>query len=753
MSLEPDGIERLLEVDDPVERRLALKSKAVEPYHLRMALQDEDPEVRRAAAHHPRLTPELMREILSGNDRWLAGMVMSRVDLTPELLEHALQHPDLHIEAVRHPAFTEEQRSRIQGDPDAPETLQNELHKSELSKNIGYITFPNLDSDSLRNPGAHYPRNYEQYRTAMRPDAPLRPQERGSTLSNQWSHATEMDPTRRQISLLVRPTSELVEPDLDIGPTRARTFTGSHDQSGKIDQNTRFVLNAKRMAADEAHEVQHGVFARLGQKYGAQGRKVIAEELIRQLPEDHAKHLQAVFKPFAGRYHPSKWAEETISFCHNYLQDPQHRHRAHIMLRIANQPDVQHEYMQKTKAAWREMRRIAVGFNPEALGLKKHEDRIEDWVARLQKSRQTSTDSLQDHLGHHYLHDKILSAVEFLTGKNVDSQMFRAKLLETEDPVEAALLAAGLTEKDRPAFEGVVATMSEVSKAEASETPKQVSPMTTSAQRMADDVQWAVDHGSIESVKLGGKHSRGSMMARDQDGTLYLLKPGSGKPSPARGISEEAASESRREAAFYATANEIGIEDVPETELLSVDGKEVASIKMLGVDWSGMHRAREKDQGMPRRVLRPLLDNGTLFRWAVADYVFGNTDRHGNNIMVGPDNGVALIDHGSAFAGASFDPAHDNNSFVPYYLRVWGPDKGWSKMSPEDRLKTLPVMSAQTDLELRDWILSLNEEAIIKILYRYGIDPAPSIDRLKALKVAVSGAKSASETVDRFWVL
>ena len=50
----------------------------------------------------------------------------------------------------------------------------------------------------------------------------------------------------------------------------------------------------------------------------------------------------------------------------------------------------------------------------------------------------------------------------------------------------------------------------------------------------------------------------------------------------------------------------------------------------------------------------------------LARLVAGSPDSHGSNLLVGPapEHYVALIDHGSAFAGPDFNPGRDKNSFV-----------------------------------------------------------------------------------------
>jgi hypothetical protein len=273
---------------------------------------------------------------------------------------------------------------------------------------------------------------------------------------------------------------------------------------------------------------------------------------------------------------------------------------------------------------------------------------------------------------------------------------------------------------------------------------------------MADVLRGAYRRGEVEDIQLGGKHSRGAKLFRDEDGKLFLLKPGSGSPSPAAGVRQEAASMSRREVGFDAVARAWGLSrSLPDVQLLLVDGKEVAAFTMLPLTWRGLHGVNRQHPGFARRVLAPYLNQGLLHRWAVLDYVLGQTDRHGGNLLVGPEsdgNRVALIDHGSTFAGKDFNPGHDKSSFVPYYLRVWGPDRGWSTADGHQRLRWLPTLHPATDSGLRDWVGSLRPEALEQELHRYGINPEPELERLKALQEAVAGADSASSVINRFWV-
>jgi GNAT superfamily N-acetyltransferase len=201
-----------------------------------------------------------------------------------------------------------------------------------------------------------------------------------------------------------------------------------------------------------------------------------------------------------------------------------------------------------------------------------------------------------------------------------------------------------------------------------------IAPVRIESTETADAVQRAIDSGYINPVKLNGKHSKGSMLAKDpQTKTIYLLKPGSGKNSPAKGVSEDPSSQSEREAGFWHVAEYIGVgNDFPRADLILVNNHQTAALELLPYNFHNLGEKKKLEPSLPIRILEPYRQNTTLFKWSLLDYVLGNPDRHSQNIMVDPDNkSVKLIDHGSALAGPSFDPSEDSNSFIPFYLRAW----------------------------------------------------------------------------------
>lgn len=729
MSPTTDGIETLLHLDDPMERRLALKSAAVQPSHLRQALQDEDPKVREAAAKHGNLTPELIKEVFDGNDDWLKHIVLGRSDLRPEDLETLVEDPGFSDELADHPALTPEQKERLNGLPSTPERFKEAL----MRKNIGYITYPFLGEGRVHQAGGYYPeRGYAGLTTALHGRPPTPGQvEHGSNVYTRANgeHATPTDQRRHSITL-------------------ASFKERFHPRTDRTAGN-------RSLAATEAHEVQHGVFSRLAQRYGDYGRRRILHATLMALQPEDRNTIAYLFSPHSKAYAKDDFSEEAITHLHNYLQDPAFRAKTHVGLRIKTKTHLHQGLQKNARKAWNSLVRTAASIKPEHIGLTDQTDsaQLKSWTDNLKKSRESDPAVIEDHLGYDGRQEAVQTAIRFLTGGvELNLAIYRARLHDLDgDEVGAALVASGLDESHRQALEGIL-KLKGVAKAEPAQHT--VEPLLPDADEAAKQLGWAFENNDVEPVHLGGKHSKGTMMARDEDGNLLLVKPGSGKQSPAAGAAQEPATQSRREAAFSAVARQWGLgKYVARADLMRIDGRESAVLRMLGLDWTGLHRARTQNPGLPRQALRKYLEDGTLHKWAVLDWVLGNPDRHGNNIMVGPApaHDCALIDHGSAFAGPDFDPARDTNSFIPYYLRVWGPGQAWSRMSPAERAMALPTGPAVVEATLRYWIDNLDSPMLASILHRHGINPEPSVDRLRIIKHAVK-QQVASAAINRLWL-
>jgi hypothetical protein len=266
----------------------------------------------------------------------------------------------------------------------------------------------------------------------------------------------------------------------------------------------------------------------------------------------------------------------------------------------------------------------------------------------------------------------------------------------------------------------------------------------------AESLKKAFDKDLVIPVKLGGKHSKGMFVAYDEEkGRTLLIKPGSGKQNPAAGMAEEDASQSNREAAFYHLSEILKInQHLPEARLVSLDGRDTAILILLPWHYKKVQELSKKDPTGIRRLFHLYLDEGMLWKWATLDYIAGNVDRHGGNIMAyGQD--VQLIDHGSTMAGPSFNPGGDKYAFIPYYLRVFS-GTNFKVANPKERLKAIPVASSEIDAKLHLWFRSVQAEEVMAGLYKYEIDPKPMLDRLKLIQESVEG-QNFSYIINKLW--
>jgi len=345
-----------------------------------------------------------------------------------------------------------------------------------------------------------------------------------------------------------------------------------------------------------------------------------------------------------------------------------------------------------------------------------------------------------------------LDAAKFLSGKNPDPYQVRQALVDSNEDISLAVLqSVGMdaNEVNLAALKGVSGAMLAKSEFTAPTKFQKILPLVAAGEQFAQVIHDASDHGKIKKVSLGGVHSGGSYLAYSPKyGEKVLLKPGFGHQSPASGAHHSKASQSKREAAFYQIARDWGLGDsLPETHLLLIDGKEYAVIRWLPEQFQDFNKLIQKDPGVVRAFHIPLAQ-GLLHKWAILDYVLGNPDRHGGNVMLRGDE-FKLIDHGSAFAGKEFNPAHDWASFVPFYLRAWAPH--FSKMTVADKLRVMPRLGNKSAEELKTWLKNIDPYQLRHDLLSYGIDPQYITNRLNELKVA-SETMPVDLAINSAWV-
>ena len=726
-NTDPDPLEAMLQHENPRERILALKNKHTSPYHLRIALRDEDPEVRAFAARHPRMTEPMIHEALQHEDLHTRKAALSRPDLTPEHIQSVLFDPDLQTLAARHPKATEEQREMVAEHHQTPEGLKQEL----LAKNVGYLMYPRLGQNSV-------------------PSTPM--------IRDPESHAT---------------AAVAGGGDLKTAMSRGFTRYNAGARGGVKPSSRHFSLGVKTgpgLMGSLGHETQHGIFAHLKQNYGKEAaHRIVATTLTALDPREH-QHLKNLTDWAVSGYDPLKHPEERIAHLQNYLQDPMWRAKAHRHMKILGHRDAEKASHDVAKQIWQKLRIRAKALTPQEVGviLKTEADVLQDWVELKKNDVQVaqfvkaepdlSHNVFEDQLGMRPQQDAALKAAKFLARVEPDADLFRQHLLAGLTVDDAALLAAGMdaTGANRRALLAVLDLQDgKLAKSEPGEK-FEVQALMPDGTSVAEAIQRGFDAETHQDLHLGGRHSKGTMMVRDPDsGLMFILKPGSGKQSPALGAREEGASQSRREACFWHMADVWGLGNrIPRADLMLINGQEVAALHLLPFDWKSLEKLKYDDPALPHKALEKYRSTGELHKWVVLDLILGNADRHGQNLMVGPqDDGypVALIDHGSAFAGPSFDPARDKNSFIPYYLRAWSGDS-WKDLTPEQKLRAMPTIPRDTDAQLKMWLEGLHAGELEQVLARYGIDPAPSMARLTRVKLLLS-QDSLSAALNRMWLI
>lgn len=371
-------------------------------------------------------------------------------------------------------------------------------------------------------------------------------------------------------------------------------------------------------------------------------------------------------------------------------------------------------------------------------------------------SKYVSAEVVGDQLGFQPEHSDAFQAARWMSGgSHASLDAIRAALYENDGNFEVAALRAYGFEPSEENLQALrsVQKMVALNKSEPIfATAGAVVAGHAEAEDVAEGIRRAYADKFVFPVALSGKHSKGSLVARDQkEQKTWLLKPGSGGAGVAAGSSEETASQSAREAAWYHVVKEWGLYRwYPRAELMFIDGKTYAAMELLPWSFKTIEKKRVEDPVAPRRILGPFLSDGLVHQWAIADYVLGNPDSHGQNLMTDDEGDVKLIDHGSAFAGDDFDPAHDKNSFVPYALRAWAP-RSFNTLSTEDKLHYLPRLNPEVAARIGKWVAQISSAHLEAVCHRYGIDPTPTTKRLALLKERAT-QMPVDKAINELWV-
>lgn len=386
-----------------------------------------------------------------------------------------------------------------------------------------------------------------------------------------------------------------------------------------------------------------------------------------------------------------------------------------------------------------------------------HAHLVPDPMSKSDTDTRSNAHVVAAFLGHHAAHDKALKAARFLAGgTSKDPLEFQARLWEHDGDHEKAALAHHGLEVNAKNLKALRAHMNISGLAKS-----QVEPITdlhveagaADASACAEAVKAAVKDEFVVPVELGGKHSAGSMLARDDHtGETWLLKPGSGGQGPQAGEDEESASQSAREVAFWHAAKVLGMEQYyPEAQLLLINGKQVAAIHLLPWSYETYDKFKEENDAAARHIIETYVKAGTAHCWGVIDAILGNPDSHAHNVMHRGED-IKLVDHGSAFAGKSFSPGHDKRSFIPYYLRSSAPSN-FSELPAHEKLRYMPRLGSAGLETLSSFLDEVDEKKneLVSVLKRYGVNHEPVLQRLAQIQVYASqGAPDLA--VNRFWV-
>ncbi len=363
----------------------------------------------------------------------------------------------------------------------------------------------------------------------------------------------------------------------------------------------------------------------------------------------------------------------------------------------------------------------------------------------------------KDMLGYKIFEERLFDAAKWLSGfaKPKDEVEVRKIMLSHDGDMESvALITYGLdpNETNKTALKAVMDMESLGKSEEAPPTPPHtILPGTDTAYGVCQKIKKAFQEHRVQSIHLDGKHSKGSMLAKDDQGGAWIIKSGSGDQSPAAGAKEEIASQGCREAAFYHVAKAWGMADFfPAAEFLTMDGHDWAVLEMLPPTYQNIEKVRETRPRVIHEALEQYRLRGVLHRWSVIDYALGNADRHAANLMIGPNNIIKLIDHGAAFAGVDFDPGHDENSFVPFYLRYLAGDSFY-EMDDENKLDSMPHLPESHDEVLARWVHDLDDATLVYILQKFGISPDASIARLRRIQ-SLDTDSSISNQLNQLWL-
>lgn len=378
-----------------------------------------------------------------------------------------------------------------------------------------------------------------------------------------------------------------------------------------------------------------------------------------------------------------------------------------------------------------------------------HINQSQIFSVRKEKDIPLKDSEVIDQMGIRAIGEEFTKAARFLSGSTTQ---FSDSML-AEDDIFSSILQA----TDCRASKQEVLNLSLVMKAEPTPVtpPSSILPLSPRNKSISDGIKRAFISDRVQNIYLGGKHSKGSMLATDpQSHAIWLLKPDIAGKSPAKGLADQEGGQEQasREAGMYEVAKVIGLQNfVSKSTVIFLDGIKFAAIHFLDKGWKNLEKMRQADPESVARILKPYCRNGDAYKWAILDAICGNVDRHAGNYLVGPQGQIRLIDGGSAFASDTFDPHNDKAVFTPFAIRYQVPN--WSKLTVQQKLSSMIDVSPDVDNNIRHFVSEIDKDQVRRAIEDQGLDAEPSLKRLYRLqRVALDCSRPFHLYVNEFWV-
>jgi hypothetical protein len=814
-QLQKNDIDNLLTHPDKIERLLALKNNHVNSDQLIRALHDPEPEVNNAAITHKNVDERVLQAALYQPKTHIILKAMSHGLINPGHLDQLLVHDDQDVvrAAINHPQVTPEQLEYVLEHPGylPDQKILAASHNNNNPANLyALVAKASASMEPLDKQLAQIALNHPKCpNQAKIMGQPVEADTAGVPMAKNIGYLLYPKLGYNQIHsepMLVNNQAELANRLRLAGRSEADSAQDAQGKAGFMASNignepvpyaerhqTGAIRTDRKSSGVNdmrAHETQHGIHQQIGLDHGRAVKDNVIAKTLEVLDPTERGYANQIVQ--AHKINPEQQPHEVLAHFHNYLTNPSYRAASDSKNKVSPQESAQR--VKVLRGAWNKMKARASTMVPSEVGMdpaKVHpihssipnsinpdnefQKSTQEWLRTqiLTKGLPIPEDPMAlspakpeesqivaaDQLGWRIKFMEAFHAAQFLTGgAEASIESIKQALWEhNNDPIDAALFCYGIeiNEDTRNSIKALV-DVQDVNKSEPEpvQPPKEITALLPEGKSAAEAVKRAFATNNVQNVDLGGKHSKGTMLAYDKEtNQTWLLKPGTGE-SPVMGIDEEKASQSAREACFYAVAKEWGLDRfMPRCELLVIDGKQVAAMIFLSKDFKSVDDRMKDDPAKVLNLFDKYRQEGILHKWAVMEYVLGSGDSHGANELIDKDcTRIALIDHGTTFAGKDFHPGADQKAWIPFYLRAWFPKDNFNKLTPQAKLVRMPTAGQETQRIVQDWVYhTLHADTLAAILHRYGINPEPELNRLTQVHRMIQ--EKGLKGINELWVI